>query len=412
MNRTFALFVMAAMVLGILVGWICHTTLAPDDLAATVANLNMVTNIFLRLIKMIIAPLVLATLLAGIGHMENAAAVGRIGAKTMIWFLIASVTSLTLGLVMFHLIQPGAGTLISVGDGAPVVPSMAAFSLENFISHLFPTSIVDAMAKNEILQIVVFALFAGTAVSQLSDRAPQVMQLADQVAAIMLKITDNIMKIAPLAIFASLAATVATQGMEILVTYAKFVGGFYLSLAVLWALLLTAAAVVIRGALIPLLAAIRTPALMAFSCASSEVAYPKLLDALTRSGIPRPIGSFVLPLGYSFNLDGTMMYCTFATMFIVQVHGVELSLGQQAAMALMLLVTSKGIAAVPRASLVVIMATLSAMGLPDAWIAIVLAVDHLLDMGRSGTNVIGNSVAAALVARSEKQFNLARPETA
>lgn len=261
------------------------------------------------------------------------------------------------------------------------------------------------MAKNEILQIVVFALFAGTAVAHVDGRAPHVMQLADQVAAIMLKITDYIMKLAPLAIFASLAATVATQGLAILATYAKFVAGFYLSLSVLWLVLLIGAALVIRTSVLPLLAAIRSPALMAFSCASSEVAFPKLLDALPKAGVPRSIASFVLPLGYSFNLDGTMMYCTFAIMFIVQVHGVDLTVGQQLAMSLMLLVTSKGIAAVPRASLVVIMATLSSMGLPEGWIAIVLAVDHLLDMGRSGTNVIGNSVAAAVVTRWEGQFD-------
>jgi Na+/H+-dicarboxylate symporters len=407
MNRAFAMFVLSAMVLGVLVGWICNQTLAPDQLKATADGFSLVTDIFLRLIKMIIAPLVLTTLIAGVGHMESAASVGRIGAKTMAWFLGASIISLGLGLVMVHLLQPGDGALLAASGPASetAAPSMAGFSLKSFIGHLVPTSIVDAMAKNEILQIVVFALFAGTAVAQVEGRAHHVMELVDQVAAIMLKITDYIMKLAPLAIFASLAATVATQGLGILATYAKFVGGFYLSLGMLWVVLLVAGFMVVRGAVLPLLAAIRTPALVAFSCASSEVAFPKLLDALPRVGVPRPIASFVLPLGYSFNLDGSMMYCTFGTMFILQVHGVDLSLGQQIAMALMLLVTSKGIAAVPRASLVVIMATLAAFGLPEEWIVVVLAVDHLLDMGRSGTNVIGNTVAAAAVARWEGQFN-------
>lgn len=407
MNRAFALLVLAAMLLGVLVGWACHETLSPAHLKAAAGAFSLVTEIFLRLIKMIIAPLVLTTLIAGVGHMESAAAVGRIGAKTMAWFLGASVFSLGLGLFMVHWLQPGSGVLLAdaVAGAGTAAPSIEGFSLQTFIGHLVPVSIVDAMAKNEILQIVVFALFAGTAVAQVDGRAPHVMQLVDQVAAIMLKITDYIMKLAPLAIFGSLAATVATQGLGIILTYAKFVGGFYLSLGILWISLLVAAVIVLRAAAPSLLAAIRAPTLMAFSCASSEVAFPRLLEALPKVGVPRWIASFVLPLGYSFNLDGSMMYCTFATMFILQVHGVHLSVGQQVAMAFLLLVTSKGIAAVPRASLVVIMATLSSLGLPEGWIAIVLAVDHLLDMGRSGTNVIGNSIAAAAVAQWEGLFD-------
>jgi Na+/H+-dicarboxylate symporter len=407
MPRGFAVFVLLAMLLGILIGWICREHLAPGQLAAVTASLSLVTEIFLRLIQMIIAPLVLTTLIAGLGSMESAAAVGRIGVKTMAWFLAASVVSLGLGLFMVQWLQPGrAALLAAVGASTPtVVPSLEGFSFKTFVEHLIPTSITEAMAQNEILQIVAFALFAGTAVAHLNGRARQVVELADQIAATMLKITGYIMKLAPLAIFASLAAAVAGQGLPVLVTYGRFVGGFYLSLVILWSFLVLAAALVVRAAALPLLAAIGTPALIAFSCASSEVAYPKLIEALPRVGIPPRIGSFVLPLGYSFNLDGSMMYCTFAIGFIVQMHGVQLSVSQRMAMALMLLITSKGIAAVPRASLVVIMATLSYLGLPTGWIALVLAVDHLLDMGRSGTNVIGNSVAAAVVARWEDQFD-------
>ncbi|MDQ1159005.1 Na+/H+-dicarboxylate symporter [Sphingomonas sp. SORGH_AS 950] len=406
MNRRFASFVIAAMILGIAVGWMCNLGLAPGDAARTAAGFSMVTELFLRLIKMIIAPLVFTTLVAGVGHMEDAAAVGRIGAKTMGWFLGASILSLLLGLAMVELLRPGAGLTLHAANpiGAPPLPSTDSFSLHTFITHLVPTSIFDAMARNEILQIVIFAIFVGTAVSMLDQKAPQVMQLVEQAASIMLKVTDIVMKFAPFAIFASLASTVTLQGLPILLTYAKFVGGFYLSLALLWVILFGLALLVLGRAAIRLFAAIREPALISFSCASSEAAYPKLLAALPTVGVPPRIASFVLPLGYSFNLDGSMMYCTFATTFILQTNGVSLTVGQQVGMLFLLLITSKGIAAVPRASLIVIMATLTYLGLPEGWIALVLAVDHLLDMGRSGTNIIGNSVAAAVVSKWEGAF--------
>lgn len=409
MGKRFMAFVILAMVAGILCGWICNATLDPAQKEQAATIFSTVTGVFLRLIKMIIAPLVFSTLVMGIGHMEDAAAVGRIGVKTVGWFLIASVGSLLLGIVMVELIQPGSGLVLQSLTPAQDVAltSKQAFSVATFIEHLVPTSIIDAMAKNEVLQIVIFALFVGTAVSLLDDKAPQVMVLVEQVASIMLKVTDLIMKTAPIAIFSSIAATVTVQGLPILLTYAKFVVGFYTSLAMLWGVLFLVAFLVIGRAAVALFREIREPALIAFSCASSEAAYPSLLAALPRAGVPGRIGNFVLPLGYSFNLDGSMMYCTFATMFILQAHQVTLPFGELVGMLFLLLVTSKGIAAVPRASLVVIMATLVYLGLPEEWIVLVLAVDHLLDMGRSATNVIGNSVASALVARWEGQFGKA-----
>ncbi|MDP3594495.1 dicarboxylate/amino acid:cation symporter, partial [Phenylobacterium sp.] len=271
--------------------------------------------------------------------------------------------------------------------------------------HLVPTSIVDAMAKNEILQIVVFSLFVGTAVAALDNKAPAILLLVEQGAQIMLKVTEFVMKLAPLAIFAALASTIATQGMSMLAVYGKFVLGFYATMGLLWLVLFAAAFVVLGKRAVPLFGVIRTPALLAFSTASSEAAYPRILDALPKVGVRRRIVSFVLPLGYSFNLDGSMLYCTFATIFITQAHGVHLTVQQQIFMLLLLMVTSKGIAGVPRASLVVIMATLTYFGLPEAWIALVLGVDHLLDMGRSATNVVGNSVAAAVVAKWEGELD-------
>ncbi|MBN9466933.1 MAG: dicarboxylate/amino acid:cation symporter [Proteobacteria bacterium] len=405
MKRLFAYLIIGAMVLGVLAGWGLNQFLSPEQAKAAAGNLNLVTDIFLRLIKMIIAPLVFTTLVAGIAHMEDAASVGRIGVKTMVWFIGASVVSLLLGLVMVQLLHPGSGMHLPEATAAATAASTDAFSLHGFITHLVPTSIFDAMAKNEILQIVVFSVFVGTAVASLDDKAPAVLHLVEQAASIMLKVTEFVMKLAPFAIFAALASTIATQGLEMLATYAKFVLGFYGSMATLWLLLFLAGAVVLGKRVIPLFREIRTPALLAFSTASSEAAYPRILDSLPKVGVRRRIVSFVLPLGYSFNLDGSMLYCTFATMFIMQAHGVHLSLHQQIFMLLLLMVTSKGIAGVPRASLVVIMATLTYFGLPEAWIAIVLGVDHLLDMGRSATNVVGNSVAAAVVAKWEGELD-------
>ncbi len=401
------MLIVLAMLGGVAAGWACHDFLPADQARQAAESFGLVTDLFLRLIKMIIAPLVFATLVSGVAHMEDAAAVGRVGAKTLGWFVLASLVSLTVGLVMVRLLQPGAGAhLAAVAEhGAPAAGVAAqAFTLKDFLTHVVPTSIIDAMARNEILQIVVFSVFVGTAIAALPERAPAVVQLVEQIAQVMLKITGYVMRLAPLAIFAALAATVAEQGVGILWTYAQFVGGFYLALLVLWALLGAAAVAVLGPRGLGLIPAVREPILVAFSTATSEAAYPKLLELLPRFGISRRIVSFVLPLGYSFNLDGTMVYCTFALVFIAQAYRIPLSLGQQITMLLMLMITSKGLAGVPRASLVVIAATLSYFHLPMAGLLLILAVDHLLDMGRSATNVVGNSVAAAVVARWEGEL--------
>jgi len=412
MQRRFSYFVAGAMVLGILVGFLINQNIAdPVQLKAVAGGFDVVTDIFLRLIKMIIAPLVFSTLVVGIAHMEDAAAIGRVGAKTMGWFITASIVSLTIGLIMVHLISPGVGLNIPLPDvTATSTVDATTLSFKDFITHLVPKSIVEAMANNEILQIVVFSVFVGTAIASIDDKAPAVLHLAEQVSQVMLKITSYVMLFAPFAIFAALASTVATQGLIVLLSYAKFVGGFYLSLGVLWGLLLLAAIAVIGARGIGLFAAVREPVLLAFSTASSEAAYPRTLEQLQKFGVSRKIASFVLPLGYSFNLDGSMMYCTFATLFIAQAYGIELSIGQQIMMLLLLMITSKGIAGVPRASLVVIAATLGYFKIPEAGLLLILAVDHLLDMGRSATNVVGNSVASVVVAKWENQLETPEPE--
>jgi Na+/H+-dicarboxylate symporter len=407
MNRVFTAFIVGAMVLGILVGWVVNVSMDAAGAKEVAGNLSIVTDVFLRLIKMIIAPLVFSTLVAGIAHMGDASEVGRVGVKTIGWFICASIVSLTIGLLMVHLIQPGAGMQLVAPDAAASAAGavdVTKFTLKDFITHLVPSSIVDAMARNEILQIVVFSVLVGTAVSAIDDKAPAVLALVEQVATIMLKVTGYVMRTAPLAIFAALASSVATQGLDVLATYAKFVLGFYASLGLLWGLLIGVGVLIVGRRAIGLIGRIRGPALLAFSTASSEAAYPRTLEELQKWGISRKVASFVLPLGYSFNLDGSMMYCTFATLFIAQVYGIELSIGQQITMLLLLMVTSKGMAGVPRASLVVIAATLTFFNLPEAGLLLILAVDHLLDMGRSATNVVGNSVAAAVVARWENQI--------
>jgi Na+/H+-dicarboxylate symporter len=413
MNRLFASFIIAAMVLGVAAGAVLHQILPPDQLKTAADGLSILTDLFLRLVKMIIAPLVFATLVSGIAHMEDAASIGRVGLKTMGWFICASIVSLVIGLGMVHLLQPGAGLALTPPPATEASGvATASFTLKDFVTHLVPASVVDAMAKNEILQIVVFSIFVGVAVSALRGKVEGVTQLVEQITAIMLKVTGYVMRLAPIAIFAALASTVATQGIGVLAVYAKFVGGFYLSLGVLWGVLFLAAFLVIGARAVGLFKVIRTPALLAFSTASSEAAYPRTMEVLERFGVNRRIVSFVLPLGYSFNLDGSMMYCTFATLFIAQVYGVELTMAQQITMLLLLMVTSKGMAGVPRASLVVISATLTYFNLPESGLLLILAVDHLLDMGRSGTNVVGNSVASAVVAKWEKQLGPPLPSEA
>ncbi|MBP7651750.1 MAG: dicarboxylate/amino acid:cation symporter [Phenylobacterium sp.] len=413
MNRLFTAFIVGAMVLGVAVGWGVNQYASPEQAKEVASNLSIITDVFLRLIKMIIAPLVFATLVAGIAHMEDAATVGRVGAKALGWFITASIVSLTIGLVMSHLLHPGAGLALPNPDAvAGATVDVSKFTLRDFVTHLVPKSIVEAMANNEILQIVIFSVFVGTAVASIDDKAPAVLALVEQIASIMLKVTGYVMKTAPLAIFAALASTIAVQGLEILGTYAAFVGGFYLSLGILWALLVGVLILIVGGRGMKLVSAIRQPALLAFSTASSEAAYPRTLEELQKWGVSRKVASFVLPLGYSFNLDGSMMYCTFAVLFIAQAYGIDLTIGQQITMLALLMVTSKGMAGVPRASLVVIAATLSYFNLPEAGLILILAVDHLLDMGRSATNVVGNSVAAAVVAKWEKQIELPEEDAA
>jgi Na+/H+-dicarboxylate symporter len=405
MQKHFTLYILVAMFLGVVAGYFIHAGLNPAGQQVWADNFKIVTDVFLRLIKMIIAPLVFATLVAGIAHFGDTSALGRVGLKTMGWFLAASLLSLTLGAVIVSILKPG------IGLNLPLPPVDAAsglkvneFTLKDFITHLVPKSIIEAMANNEILQIVIFSIFFGVSVAALGEKGKMIAELAEQVSQAMLKLTGYVMSVAPIAVFAAVAAVIATKGLGVLVTYAAFIGGFYLALAILWGLLVGAGFVVIGPTFSKLIARIREPILLAFSTASSEAAYPKTMEQLEKFGVSRKISGFVLPLGYSFNLDGSMMYCTFATLFIAQAYGIHLNITQIATMLLLLMVTSKGMAGVPRASLVVIAATLSFFKIPEGGILLILAVDHFLDMGRSATNVVGNSVATAVVAKWEGEL--------
>ncbi|HUK11543.1 MAG TPA: dicarboxylate/amino acid:cation symporter [Stellaceae bacterium] len=404
--------ILIGMVLGILTGYACNTLWPDPATAASIAGyISLMTDIFLRLIKMIIAPLVFTTLVVGVAHLGEPKAIGRIGGKAMVWFVSASLVSLLLGMVLVNIMRPGDNLNLPLPDaGASTNLKVASLSLKEFIAHLVPKSAVEAMANNEILQIVVFSLFFGVAAAAVGERAKPMVDLIDAASQVILKITGYIMGLAPLAVFAAMAATVATQGLGILITYGKFMAEFYLGLVVLWGLLIVVGFLFLGRRIFRLITLIREPFLLAFSTASSEAAYPVTMAQLEKLPVSKKIISFVLPMGYSFNLDGSMMYCTFATLFIAQAYNIQMSVAQQVTMLLVLMLTSKGMAGVPRASLVVIAATLVSFNLPEAGLLLVIGIDQFLDMGRSATNVIGNSLATAVVAKWEGEEPAPIPE--
>jgi len=416
MGKKLTRYIVIALVLGIIAGWAINYAIddgspaAASRLKSIADYLSIVTTLFLRLIKMIIAPLVFSTLVAGIAHMGDVAALGRVGVRSLGWFILASLVSLTLGLILVHLFEPGVGLHL------PIPPATAAsgvettgFNLKDFITHLVPASIFDAMSTNEILPIVIFSLFFGVALTAIGEAGAPVVRGVESLVKVMLQVTDYVMRFAPLAVFTAVTGAIAERGPEIIATFGKFVGSFYLGLVVLWGLLIGVCFLIVGPRTRLLVRYIRDPVVLAFSTASSEAAYPRTLEALDRFGVPPRIASFVLPLGYSFNLDGSMMYMTYASIFIAQAYGMHLTIGQQVTMLLVMMVTSKGMAGVPRASLVVIAAIFPMFGIPEAGLLLVLAVDHFLDMGRSATNVVGNAVASSVIARWEGTLDPLEP---
>ncbi|MDO4637750.1 MAG: dicarboxylate/amino acid:cation symporter [Lautropia sp.] len=400
-------WIMLSMVFGIVVGYICHRNAAsPEDAKAIAANFKVMTEIFLRLIKMLIAPLILSTLISGIASMDSGSAIGRIGLRALAWFVIAAILSFSIGLFFVNLTHPGTGLDLALpAAGASTDLHTSTLNLKDFLTHLFPKSVADAMATNQIMQILVFSLFFGVALSRIaSDQGRYLKGAIDGLQEVMMRMTNMVMMFAPLGIFAALAAAVTIQGAEVLSTYGKLIGWFFVAMLVLWGALIAAGWLVLGGRMKTLLASVREPLMIAFSTASSEAAYPRLIEGLQDFGIRRRLVGFVLPLGYSFNLDGSMIYQAFAAVFIAQAYGVHMSLAQQLSMMLVLMVSSKGTAAVPRGSLVVVAAVLPMYGLPEAGLLLVMGIDQILDMGRTATNVLGNSIATAVIAKWEGEL--------
>jgi Na+/H+-dicarboxylate symporter len=398
-------WIMIAMVGGVLLGLWVHYNGTPSQVVSFTSMIGVITDIFLRMIKMIIAPLVFSTLVVGIAKLGDIKAVGRIGGKALLWFMCASLLSLLIGLVVMNSLSLGSELQL------PLPPSGAATGLEattvtfkSFITHVFPRSIFEALAGNEVLQIVVFAVFFGIATASIGEKGKIVINALDAVSHIILRVTGYVMYFAPVAAMAAISAVMAEKGPQLLVTYGKFIISFYLAILGLWVILALIASVFIGRRVIQLALNVKDMILLAFSTASSEAAFPRLIVELENFGCPPKIVSFVLPLGYSFNLDGSMLYMTFASLFIAQAYGVSLTLGQELSMLLVLMLTSKGVAGVPRAALVVIAGTLSLYNIPQQGLLLLLGIDQILDMARSATNVLGNSIAAAVVSKWEGEL--------
>ncbi|WP_055326083.1 dicarboxylate/amino acid:cation symporter [Ralstonia solanacearum] len=406
--------IVVAMIAGVAVGWLCHHLAKDAQAAKDIAGyLGIVTDIFLRMIKMIIAPLVFATLVGGLASMADGKAVGRIGLKAMVWFVSASAISLALGMLLVNVFQPGAHLNLALPDvTAATNLKTGDFSLKAFFTHVFPKSIFDAMANNEILQILVFSLFFGAALTHVKGAGKStIVSCIEELTKVMFRVTDYVMRFAPVGVFAAMAASITVEGIGVLASYGKLVGEFYLGLAILWAILFSVGYLFLGHRTGQLAKLIREPILLAFSTASSESAYPKTITALEKFGVSKRVSSFVLPLGYSFNLDGSMMYQAFAVMFVAQAYNIELSFTQQLTILLVLMVTSKGMAGVARASLVVVAATLPMFHLPEAGLLLIIGIDQFFDMGRTATNVVGNSIATAVVAKLENETSFV-PERA
>jgi Na+/H+-dicarboxylate symporter len=400
--------ILLAMLLGFVVGYLVNRFAEPSFISGFSKNINLLGKIFIRLVQMIIAPLVFSTLVVGIAKLGDMKAVGRVGGKAMLWFITASLFSLLLGLLLVNLFKPGSYINLAHADTEAVKDLLSKkqeFSLEKFVEHVIPRSVVEAMANNEVLQLVLFSVFFGIAMTALGDYAKTLLKALDVVSHVILKMVGYVMNFAPIGVFGALAAVVAAEGLVIFQFYFVYFFYFIIGILLLWVILLSAGYVVLKKRMKGLIRHIGGPMLVAFSTTSSEAVFPKLTEELERFGCRDKIVAFVLPLGYSFNLDGSMMYMTFASLAIAQAYNVHLDLGTQLTMLLVLMVTSKGMAGVPRASLVVVLATCAMFNIPPEGIALILPIDHFCDMFRSGTNVVGNAVATSVVCKWEGELD-------
>ena len=395
-------WILIAMAAGALTGLIIHLKAPREYVVNFSSYVSVITDIFLRLIKMIIAPLVFSTLVTGIAKLGDIRALGRIGGKTLLWFVFASLLSLLLGLVVMNLTRLGQHLNLPMPEAnAKSGIEQSAMSFGNFVSHVFPKSIIEAMANNEILQIVVFSIFFGVGTAAIGEKGLGIIRALDALAQVILKVTGYVMNLAPLAAYAAIASILALRGPALLQGYLSFLVVFYISILALWALLMLLGSLFLGRSIFSLIIAIKEVIFLAFGTASSEAAFPKLVIVLEEFGCPAKIVSFVLPLGYSFNLDGSMLYMTFASLFIAQAYGIHMPLQEQVSMLLALMLTSKGIAGVPRAALVVVAGTISMYNIPQQGLLLLLGIDQIMDMARSATNVVGNSIATAVISRLE-----------
>ncbi|NWC96798.1 MULTISPECIES: dicarboxylate/amino acid:cation symporter [unclassified Pseudomonas] len=404
MMKNLSLWILIGMMLGAVTGALLHPLLSESTAQSVVSQyLSIFTEIFLRAIKMIIAPLVFCGLVSGIANMQDPQAIGRMGVRSLAWFLSASVVSLLIGIVACNVLNLGgemAAHLPAANESSGI--NVAPFNLKSFIINIVPQSVVSAMASNDILQIVLFAVLFGFATASVGGALKRrIVELTDAIFDIMLKLTGYIMWLAPLGVGAALCSIITTRGLGVLGTYGKLLGGYYLALILLALFLIGVGRLILGPRIYRLLALIRDPLLIGFSTSSSEATFPKTIEQLQRFGVPRRVSGFVLPLGYSFNLDGAMLYQSFAVIFIAQAFHIEMTFAQQVGVLLVMLLTSKGMAGVPRASLVVVAASLPSLGLPASGLLLLLGIDPFFDMGRTAINVLGNSIATASVSKWE-----------
>ncbi len=406
-NTKLFIAIIAGLVLGVVLGWYVNTNYLPADTAEFAKKIKLLGTIFIRLIQMIIAPLVFSTLVVGIAKMGDMKMVGRVGGKALGWFITASLMSLLLGMFLVNWLRPGEGidrSLANEDAAKELVEKTGDFSLEQFVTHVVPKSLFEAMATNEILQIVIFSIMFGIALASMGDFAKPIIRALDTISHVILKMVGYIMWVAPFGVFGAVAAAIGVYGLGILGVYINYFGAFLLGILLLWLVLLFVGYLILGNRLWTLLKRLASPLLIAFSTTSSEAVFPKLTEELERFGADPKIVSFTLPLGYSFNLDGSMMYMTFASLFIAQVYGIHMPLEKQLLMLLVLMLTSKGVAGVPRASLIVVIATCAMFDIPAEGIALILPIDHFCDMFRSATNVLGNALATTAVDKWERKI--------
>ncbi|MCX6264532.1 MAG: cation:dicarboxylase symporter family transporter [Bacteroidetes bacterium] len=410
-SNRLTLYILIAMFAGALLGYIVHTQASPAFIESFSKNIKLLTTVFIRMVQMIIAPLVFSTLVVGIAKLGDLKAVGRVGGKAMLWFIGASLISLLLGMVLVNFFQPGAGfsnAVLDKTEAGKLVSNTQQFSLQLFVEHIVPRSVIEAMATNEILQLVIFSIFFGVAAASMGDKAKVIVKALDAVSHVILKMVGYVMNVAPLGVFGAIAAVIASKGLEVFVFYGKYMLYFLIGIAILWAIMLSVGYIILRKRLPELLRRIASPLIIAFSTTSSEAVFPKLTEELEKFGCKNKIVSFILPLGYSFNLDGSMMYMTFASLAIAQANNIHLDMGTQLTMLLVLMLTSKGIAGVPRASLVIVTATCAMFNIPPEGIALILPIDHFCDMFRTATNVLGNTLATTVVSKWENELGPAQ----